>query len=111
MASRVDACDDALDEMLDYFAAMGGMVTPQELYALSPVDPYEKDLDIRVDWWRTWLSSPEGRDADPIIREAVKIHIEANWRALGFQQMSIARRDDRGNASARRSRRSGARPS
>lgn len=87
--SRVDACDDALDEMLEYFAAMGGQVMPEELYALSPVDPYEKDLDIRVDWWRTWLSSPEGRDADPIIRQAVKIHIEANWKALGFQQMSM----------------------
>jgi len=88
-ASRLDACDDKLDDMIALYERMQGMVEAVHLYEIYPVDPYEKDLDLRRDWWQEWLGTPEGRGAALVIRQAVKMEIEALWQATLSQQVSF----------------------
>src|SRR5262249_19621740 len=72
---RVEECEETLDLMLEAFAQTGGMITPEELYMLNPVDVAATGHDAKLQWWRDWLSSKESRTAPETVKEAVRLHI------------------------------------
>lgn len=87
---RVEECEETLDLMLEAFVQMQGMITPEELYMLNPVDPVANGHQAALLWWRDWLSSKEGRTAPEIIKEAVRIHVGQRYQALVMEQTYLA---------------------
>lgn len=79
---RIEECEDALDAMLQAFQQSGGAVTAEQLYALAPVDPYTIGHEAKIQWWREWISSKEGRTAPPPVRDAAKLQVDAEYAAL-----------------------------
>lgn len=85
---RVDRCLDALDMMRAAHAQ--GVMEPQALYSLAPVDPYETGAEVRINFWRDTLSSEEGFEMPNPIRLAVHLHIEANVAAIAMERQYMA---------------------
>ena len=95
---RQEQCEEALDLMIEAFEQSGGMITPDVLYMLSPVDPYTKGHEAKIEWWRDWLGSREGRNAPEQVRQAVVFQIEAEYAALIQEQQYIAAAANAGQA-------------
>lgn len=87
---RVEECEETLDMMLQAFAQMQGMITPEELYMLNPVEIAATGHEAALLWWRDWLASREGRTAPEIIKQAVRIHIGQRYQALLTEQSYMA---------------------
>lgn len=87
---RVEECEETLDLMLQAFAQTQGMITPEELYMLAPVDPAANGHEAKLFWWRDWLSSKEGRTAPEAIKEAARIYVGQEFAALQMEQQYLA---------------------
>jgi hypothetical protein len=86
----MEECEETLDLMLQAFAQMQGMIAPEELYMLNPVDVAATGHDAKLQWWRDWLGSKEGRTAPETVKEAVRIHIGQEFQALQTEQAYLA---------------------
>jgi len=87
---RMEECEETLDLMLQAFAQMQGMIAPEELYMLNPVDVAATGHEAKLLWWRDWLGSKEGRSAPETVKEAVRLHIGQEYQALATEQSYIA---------------------
>lgn len=87
---KIEQCEEALDLMWQAFELSGGIATPEELYSLSPADPYALGHEAKIHFWRDWRGSKEGREAPEQIREAVAIHIMQEYAALVEEQALLA---------------------
>lgn len=87
---RVEECEETLDLIMQAFAQMQGMITPEELYMLAPVDPAANGHEAKLFWWRDWLASKEGRTAPETIKEAARIYVGQEYQALQTEQMYLA---------------------
>jgi len=97
-SERIEECEETLDLMLRAAEQTGGMVLPEQLYTLAPVDPYAIGHDAKIQWWREWLSSKEGRTAPLAVREAVKLQINAEYAAFVTEQQMLAQAAAAGTA-------------
>lgn len=95
---RIEECEETLDLMYQAFEQMGGMIAPEQLYMLAPVDPYTKGQQARIDWWLDWRGSREGRSAPEPIRQAVVFHLSAEYEALIMHEQYIAGAANAGQA-------------
>lgn len=78
-------CEDEYEQMLA--SANEALLQPTLeagalfLYSLTPVEVEETGHEMKANWWRDLLSSPEGRALPPVLREAIKLKIYAEANA------------------------------
>lgn len=85
---RIDRCLDAMELMKQDYAQ--GLLDPQALYMLAPVDPYETGAESRINFWRDTLASEEGHQLPMEIRTAIHLHIDANFAAVVNERAYMA---------------------
>lgn len=65
-------------------------MAPQMLYELQPVNPYTLGHDIKINYYRDWMGSPEGRRAPEIVIQAIILRVQAHFQAQMQEQMLLA---------------------
>lgn len=85
---RIDRCLDAMELMKQAYGQ--GLLDPQALYMLAPVDPYETGAESRINFWRDTLASEEGHQLPMEIRTAIHLHIDANFAAVVNERAYMA---------------------
>jgi len=87
---KLEECEEVIDLMLQAAEAAGGQIAPEQLYALSPVNPYTLGHDVKIHYYRDWLGSAEGRGAPEAVQQAVIIRIHEHYSALINEQVLMA---------------------
>lgn len=85
---RIAACEDSLDGVKELYAA--GVIDPLALFEAYKVDPMEVGHEAKMTWWRDWKSSPEGRQADPMLRLVADLFIQAHAAAFMLDRTFVA---------------------